>query len=467
LRGLVTTLVSLLAAGSVYAQGASIHSHGACALARNSAGVAEPCADGSAVFYNPAAIVRAPGIVSIGGIAIIARDKFVFDGTGNSFDGQQPAQFAPHLWLATPLTSTISAGVGVWAPYGLATSWSTDFEGRFFGWDNTLRAIYIQPTVAAALMKGRLALGAGVVAVNGFVELNQRIDLARTIIPGTSSRFSAIGVPDGTDFANADLKVDDWAATFHVGVQFQASDHWSFGARYLHSAKLDLTGSARFEQIATGILLPAGNPFGLPAGTPLDALLAMQFRPGAPLGDQRLTAELTMPSQVVAGASYAATSDVKLFLDYQWTRWNQWDEAVLHFGTAPRDTLLLDFHDASTFRIAAQYAYRNELTFRAGILHNRAAAPDVTVTPLLPEAHRTSFAGGLGYLISERFSADAGIEYLLQDERRGTVRPRENRAQTAAEVNVGSYSAHAFFAAVTLSYRFGKRPVVEDPSVER
>jgi long-chain fatty acid transport protein len=400
-------------------------------------------------------------------MAIMAHDKFVFDGTGDSFDGQQPTQFAPHAWLATPLTSTISAGVGVWAPYGLATSWSTDFEGRYFGWDNTLRAIYIQPTIAAALMNGRLALGAGLVAVNGFVELNQRIDLARTIIPGTSLRFNAIGVPDGTDFANADLKVDDWAATFHAGVQFQASDRWSFGARYLHSAKLDLSGAARFQQIATGILLPAGNPFGLPAGTPLDALLATQFRQGGPLGDQRLTTELTMPSQVVAGASFAATSDFKLLLDYQWTRWNQWDEAVLHFGTAPTDTLLLDFHDASTFRIAAQYTHRDELTFRAGILHNRDAAPDVTVTPLLPEAPRTSFAAGLGYLITERFSADAGNEYLHQDERRGSVRPRENRAQTAAVVNVGSYTAHAVFAGITLSYRFGKRTAVEDQSVER
>ena len=140
---------------------------------------------------------------------------------------------------------------------------------------------------------------------------------------------------------------------------------------------------------------------------------------------------------------------------------------MLRFGTAPTDTLLLDFHDASTFRLAAEYTLRDELAFRAGILHNRAAAPDVTVTPLLPEAHRTSFTGGLGYLITERFSADAGIEYLLQDERRGSVRPRENREQTAAVVNVGSYSAHAVFAGITLSYRFGKRTVVDDQSVER
>src|SRR5262245_56583917 len=93
-RCLVTTLVSLLAAGSLYAQGASIHSHSACALGRNSAGVAEPCNDGTAVYYNPAAIVRARGVVSAGALAIVASDEFTFNGAGGSFEGTQPTQYA-------------------------------------------------------------------------------------------------------------------------------------------------------------------------------------------------------------------------------------------------------------------------------------------------------------------------------------------------------------------------------------
>jgi long-chain fatty acid transport protein len=466
LRYYVATLVSLLAAGSLHAQGASIHPHSGCALGRNSAGVAEPCNDGSAVYYNPAAIVRSKSVASLGSLAIFASDEFTFD-TGRSFQGTQPTQFAPHVWLTAPITSTITAGLGAWAPYGLSTKWDTDFEGRFFGWDNTLRAIYLQPTIAIELMHGKLALGLGGVAVNGFVELNQRLDLSRTLIPGSTVPFSALGVPDGTDFANADLEVDDWAFSFDVGVQYRASDRWAFGARYLHSAKLDLSGSATFKQIETGIRLPAGNPFGLPAGTPLDAILAALFQYGATLGHQGLTSELTMPNQAVIGASYSPISKVKLFLDYQWTRWDQWDEAVLSFGIAPSDTLLLDFHDASTFRLAAEYAPRDALMVRAGLLHNTDAAPDVSNTPLLPEAPRTSFTAGLGYRFSDRFSADAGLEYLVQDERRGVVRPRESREQPAAELTVGSYTAHAWLAGLTLSYRFGKRAPADDPSVER
>ena len=70
------------------------------------------------------------------------------------------------------------------------------------------------------------------------------------------------------------------------------SDAFSIGARYLHSARVDLEGEATFEQVSTGITFPAGNPLSLPgnaaglpegAAVPLDALLAAQFAEGGQL----------------------------------------------------------------------------------------------------------------------------------------------------------------------------------------
>lgn len=456
MRWIVIPLVALLAAGSLHAQGLSIHSHSGCALARNSTGVAEPCLDGSAVFYNPAALASQRGVVSGGAIALYSKSTFTFDGTGEAFDSRQGTEIAPHGWFVARLAPRIGAGIGFWAPYGLSTAWPLDFEGRYDGYDNTLRGIYIQPTVAAELIPERLALGAGVAAVYGNVEVFRRIDLATRAIPGTGLTFGDIGVPEGTDFADVRLKVDDWSATFHVGLQFRPSDRWSFGARYLHTAHLDLTGTADFREIPTGFLLPPGNPFGLPAGTPIDVVLAPQFDPGGPLSNQRLNTEITLPNQLVAGLRFSATSTTKLFLDYQWTGWSEFDRAVLDLENAPADTIFLDYEDASTYRIAVEYAPRDALTVRGGILHNTAAAPAVSVDPLLPEAKRTSFAAGLGLGITERFTADVGLEVLFQKERRGRVRPRTSADQTAADLNVGRYSAHGVFGGVTFSYLLGR-----------
>jgi long-chain fatty acid transport protein len=455
-RWILSTLVAVLPAGALHAQGLSIHSHGGCVVARNSTGVAEPCTDGSAVFYNPAAIASQRSVASAGVAGLYSTSTFTFDGSGESFDSEQGTKLAPHAWLLAQLTPRMGAGIGLWAPYGLSTAWPLAFEGRFDGYDNMLQGIYVQPTFAGELIPGRLALGGGVVVVRGSVQVRRRIDLAKTAIPGTASRFSDIGVPDGTDFGDARLAADAWSATLHVGLQLRASDRWWLGLRYLHAAHLDLSGTARFTQILTGLRLPPENPFGLPAGTPLDALLAPQFDPNGPLGDQRLTTELTLPNQLVVGVRFRASPATRLFVDYQRTGWSDFDRAVLEFESAPADTLFLDYDDASTVRFALEFAPRDALALRAGFLHNGAAAPAVTVNPLLPEARRTSVAGGLGYRLAERFSADLGIELLLQEERRGRVRPRTSRSQTAADLNVGRYTAHGVFGTLTLSYFLGR-----------
>ncbi|MCI0467188.1 MAG: hypothetical protein L0Y57_09330, partial [Beijerinckiaceae bacterium] len=63
-------------------------------------------------------------------------------------------------------------------------------------------------------------------------------------------------------------------------------------------------------------------------------------------------------------------------------RGDRFDQAVLRLSTAPTDTLFFDFHNASTLRLAVEFAPRDELAFRGGILYNSAAAPAVTVIPL-------------------------------------------------------------------------------------
>lgn len=456
MRWTILAIAALLPANALHAQGLSVHSHSGCALARNSAGVAEPCADGSAVFYNPAALAWQPGAASAGVLGLYTKSEFTFDDTGESFDSEQGTKWAPHAWLTAQVVPGLAAGVGLWVPYGLATAWPLTFEGRFVGYDNSLRGVYIQPTLAGELIRDRLAVGLGMAFVRGEVEIRRRIDLATTLIPGTDVPFSQIGVPAGTDFADVHLDVDDWTATFNIGLQLRVSDRLSFGARYLHAADLDLTGTADFRQIPTGIELGPGNPLGLPAGTPLDGVLAPRFAAGGALSDQRLTSELKLPNQVVAGVSFAAAPDVLLLLEYQWTGWRHFDRAVLDFENAPTDTLFLEFRNTNTLRLAVDALASERLALRGGILYNDAATPDVSVTPLLIEGERVTFAGGLGYRITDRFSADAGFEVVLQEDRRGSVRPRTSSDQTAAELNVGNYSAKALVWGLTLSYRLGQ-----------
>ncbi|MGH7460403.1 MAG: OmpP1/FadL family transporter, partial [Longimicrobiales bacterium] len=266
LRWMIFALIASAVASSVQAQGVSVFSHSACMLGRNGAGVADPCRDGSATFYNPAAIATQSNAASLGVLALITSSKFTFFDTRNRFESDQGVEWPPAAYASMQFGDRWGAGIGLQVPYGLVTQWPLAFEGRYTGYDNSLQAIYIQPTVAGEIIPGKLSVGAGLDVVRSTVKIRRRVDLATTFIPGTTTPFTALGVPLGTDFADAQLDVDDWAATFNIGVRYMPGERWAVGARYLHSTHLNLTGDADFEQVATGILLPPGNPLGVPAG---------------------------------------------------------------------------------------------------------------------------------------------------------------------------------------------------------
>lgn len=450
--------LTLLTPRAAAAQGLSVYTHSACMIGRASAGVADPCADGSAVFYGPAALAFQPGALGAGVVPIYSKSTFTFDSTGARFGSRQGTTWVPHAWATFRPSTRLGAGIGLWAPYGLKTEWPLSFEGRYTGYKNKLASIYIQPTIAYQVIPERLSLGAGLDIIRGSVNIHQRRDLATTLIPGTTIPFAALGVPLGTDFADLDLDLDAWTAGFHVGLQAILTDRLSLGARYLHTAHLDLDdGTATFGQIETGLRLPAGNPFGLPPGTPIDAVLAPLFAPGGPLSDQSVSTDLTLPNQFVVGLRYRAAEPLRLLLDYQWTGWRHFDQADLAFQRAPGDTLFLEFRNTSTIRLGADYILSRLWAVRGGIYYNNAAEPDNSVSPLLPEARRWTFSTGFGYRIADRFYADTGVEYVSQADRRGHVRPRTSRTQTAAEINRGTYESHAVAVGVTLWYALGNR----------
>src|SRR4051812_21057594 len=274
--------VSAQAAG----QGYGVYEQSACAMARAGAAVAAPCDDGSAIFFNPAAIgIQRDGSRLSGGATLIGpRGDFTgFDGrtNGTMKDSWTPA---PTAYYTRPVGDRLALGVGIFAPFGLTIEWPVDFAGRFVSYKTVLQAAYLQPTVAYKI-NDRVAIGGGPDFVFSSLELNQRVDLAsQQLAPGIT--FAQLGVPTGTDFANFKISGSDFSLAGHIGVLVKAGDKLSFGARYLsrHTIKRDdLTLES--TQISTALRTPIPLP-GIPAGTPVDTLLAPQFAGGARLSSQ-------------------------------------------------------------------------------------------------------------------------------------------------------------------------------------
>src|SRR5881296_1851223 len=126
------------------AQGFGVYEHDACTMARGGVAAASPCADGSAIFFNPAGLAGLSGNHLSGGVTVIqAQGGFTDDFLRQRTGLDNPPIPVPNGFLTYAVNPKWTVGVGVYVPYGLESRWPTaGFEGRFFGYDSKLYSIY-------------------------------------------------------------------------------------------------------------------------------------------------------------------------------------------------------------------------------------------------------------------------------------------------------------------------------------
>jgi long-chain fatty acid transport protein len=440
---------------SAWAQGYGLYEQGACAMGRAGAGVAAPCDDGSAIFFNPAGLAATPATVLSGGATAVApRGQFTNDTTGQVSRLNDRTFPLPAVYFTSPLRQRVTIGVGVFAPYGLTSDWPVTSEGRFLGYLSSIKGVYIQPTVAARVTD-RILVGGGLDITYVSVELRRRADLATVPVPGAPPgvTFQLLGVPPGTDFADIDLTGSGVAFGGHFGVMLKATDRVSIGARYLLRQHVDIdNGDLSPAQVSTGLVLRVPLP-GVPVGTPIDSLLAPQFTSGRPLGPQSATTRLPLPDQFVVGAAIRMSSRFMLFVDYQFTNWSLFDEIVIQNQVAPTTTIVESYDDTHGIRLGGEYTLAGGVSLRGGFDAHTAGAPDQSVTPLLPEAARNEYAVGAALPLFHHSKVDIAYQFIHQQDRRGRTTDGGLAVPTPA-VNNGLFHYYANLLGVSWVWTF-------------
>jgi long-chain fatty acid transport protein len=144
-----------------------------------------------------------------------------------------------------------------------------------------------------------------------------------------------------------------------------------------------------------------------------------------------------------------------VLVDYQWTHWSTFQTLTLNFTptTALNQVLYESYQNTSGIRFGADWTQSQHLNLRAGYLHHQGAAPDQTVTPLLPEGARNEVSAGLSYKFSPAMSLDLAYQYIRQDDRRGRTIETPNVPPTTA-LNSGLYTFNAHLFGVALAFAF-------------
>jgi len=440
---------------SASAQGFGVYEHSACAMGRAGATVADPCGDGSSMFFNPAGIAVLGGNVASAGLTLIAPNgNFTNQFTGQVDELKDRVFPVPAGYIAIPFKDRFAAGIGVFAPYGLETEWPESASGRFLGYKSRITAIYVQPS-AAVKVNDWLSVGAGFDINFVSVELRQHLDLSQQDVPGGGGiTFANLGIPNRTDFANAVLEGSTTSVGYNVGILAQPLDWISVGVRFLSRQKATIDGGTlKVSQISTGLTLADQNPLMVPGGTPVDALVAPLFGAGGTLTDQGAATVLRFPEQLVLGASIELSPGLKLLVDYQYTNWRVFETLPINFERLGRVTLQEHFIETHGLRLGGEYAINPETNVRLGFLRHGGAAPAETVTPNLPEGARSEFTVGFGTRLYKSLRFDAAYQYIDQVDRRGRSTDGGLDFPTAG-VNDGLYQFDANLFGLTLIYKF-------------
>jgi long-chain fatty acid transport protein len=442
----------LLCARTAGAQGFGIYEYSACQMAMGGAGVASPCDDGSAGFYNPAALAMQGRVLGVVGAIISPRGGFTQDVTGLTSDMKDRNIPVPAIYFNMPIGKSMAFGLSFNAPYGLSTEWPENSLGRFLGYKSKVEGIFIQPTFAWQT-GGKFAIGGGLDFTLTRLELKQHADLYYVSVSGTPYTFGQLGVPKGTDFADLQLKGDSMQVGYHLGVLIKPTPAFAFGARYLGKQKSEIdSGTIDTTQISTGLRLPIQlGPY--PAGTPIDALVAPQFQSGGRLSDQDAVTAVTLPDQFVIGVAIQPSEAFKFMFDYQWVHWQVFDVLEVVGSAGLTETVYEKYGNTNGFRLGAQYSASKAFDLRFGFVAHNAAAPDVTVTPNLPEADRKLYTVGFGAKLGGGFVFDFAYNYLQQDDRRGRTTSCGVEQPTLA-CNDGLYQFHANLLGLGLSWHF-------------
>ena len=439
------------------AQGFGVYEHSTCTMARAGVPAAMPCADGSAIFFSPAGLGGLAGThLSVGVTAIAAQGGFTDDFLNRRTDLNNPVIPVPNVYFTHQINPNLTAGIGLYAPYGLETKWpTTGFDGRFLGYNTNVRSIYIQPTIGYQLSP-TLKVGIGVAYITSHLKLRQRADLSTQVVPPAlatpaglpaGTTFGQLGVPTGTDFADATLDASGSGFAVNFGAIWKVSDRVSIGGHWLTRKQIKYDGNATFTPVATGLVLPvAVGP--LPAGTPLDVVLGSEFASGGPLANGPVSTSINMPPQGSLGFAYKMNPSWTFMADYQYVAWGWFSDVLIDFANAGTPDLALHPSNKDThgFRFGTEYQYSPKVQLRGGYLYHTGASPAQFVTPLLPEGARNEFTIGAGFMLTPKLHADLGDQYIKQNDRRGTV--------NLAAGNTGLYQFSAHLFGIGAAYTF-------------
>lgn len=329
--------------------------------------------------------------------------------------------FVPNFYAAWNLSDRVKLGLGVNAPFGLATEYDDNWVGRYQAVTSELTTININPTVAAKVTD-ELSLGLGINIQYANAKLSNAIDF------GAIGR--GFGLPTRPQSADGFIEVegDDWSVGYNLGLLYEASPETRIGSPYRSGIDYTLKGDADFTvPAAAGILTRSGRFI-----------------------DTDARAELKTPDSLSLGFYQQVTPELALLADVTWTNWSKFEELRIQFDNPvqPDSVQPENWKDTIRVGLGVNYAASDALTLRAGVAYDQSPVRDEFRTPRIPDSDRVWLALGASYRPSESLSLDFGYAHLFIGD--GSIA----QVSSAGDTLRGDVESDVDIIGVQLNWRF-------------
>jgi len=368
--------------------------------------------DPSAVYSNPAALSEVQGNQILGGgqyVNVVSSVK----NSGRNSRNQRDDNLIPTLFGNYHIPATdLTVGVGLYTPFGLATSYNDGSFSRFGAIRSELKPFYITPALAWRIHRS-LSIGGGL----SFVHASALFSRALLLGAGAEGRIRLTDTDNGY--------------TYNLGLLFKPHDKIKFGLNYRGRVDLNFDTAQVKVADATGAIST-----GRSKGT-----------------------QLPLPPVISMGINWRITPGWEMEFVHDYTHWSEFRHLKARFqptflgGTLRGLFIQEKWKDTNTLRFGSSHRLDDNWRARAGLVLDESPIPSSTLGPSIPGGDSLTLNAGLGYQWRS-WTVDLGYAAIFYKSRRVSNNVLEANGTSTLTPGRDRYATFDNFVAVTIGYKF-------------
>ena len=390
-RGLpaIVLTAGMLLSGETFAAGFALNDLSMTGAGRAYAGAGVVGDDYSAMGFNPAGMTLKGTGVQAGAALIWEHGQAKGYATKNVaganriVSGKEDVSIpvaAPNMFAQYKANDSVYFGIGIYAPFGLATKYDRNWFGSDFGVDSELEVIDFAPSLA--------------------FKLNEKWSFGLSVI-GRYGKLKMTNTSNTVGFS--DFDIDGWNVYGRLGLMYEPDKDTRIGLSY-STVSTEVEHTLKGDHTLTGLGALSGKHVG---GT------------------------VTRLPESWLLSGYHRSGDFGYSASLRYTRWEHFNDFTLTSSKIGFNTSKYNWQNVWSVAVGVDWYYNDIWTFRAGLGYDESPVRGAsTRTVRIPDNDRILMSVGFTYKINDQVKMDVGYSHLYLP----TYKARNGYSNTAGNV---------------------------------